>query len=51
MIACDLVSAGLIAVLLLVMSDTTAWISLVAIGGVAAAKSFYAPAANAALPT
>jgi MFS family permease len=50
MVTCDLVSAVLIALLLLVRSDTTAWISLVAIGGSAAAKSFYAPAANAALP-
>ena len=50
MVACDLASAGLIALLLLVRGDTTAWISLVAIGGVAAAKSFYAPAATAALP-
>jgi MFS family permease len=50
MVTCDLVSAALIAMLLLVRSDKTAWISLVAIGGAAAAKSFYAPAANAALP-
>ncbi|MEP7054522.1 MAG: MFS transporter [Actinomycetota bacterium] len=50
MVTADLLSAVLIALLLFVRSDSTAWISLVAIGGVAAAKSFYAPAANAALP-
>lgn len=50
MVICDVASAGLIALLLLVRTDTTAWISLVAIGGAAAAKSFYAPASSAALP-
>ncbi|MDQ1709734.1 MAG: hypothetical protein QOG49_1119 [Frankiaceae bacterium] len=50
MVICDVGSAGLIALLLLVRSDTTAWISLVAIGVAAAAKSFYAPASSAALP-
>lgn len=50
MVICDVVSAALIALLLLVRSDSTAWISLVAIGGVAAAKAFYAPASQAALP-
>lgn len=50
MVACDVASAGLIALLLLVRSDSTAWISLVAIGGVAAVKAFYAPASSAALP-
>lgn len=50
MVVCDLVSAAVIALLLLVRSDATAWISLVAISGVASAKAFYAPASNAALP-
>jgi MFS family permease len=50
MIVCDLVSAALIALLLLVRSEETAWIALVAIGGVAAAKAFYTPASSAAIP-
>jgi MFS family permease len=50
MVICDVASAGLICLLLLVRSDSTAWISLVAIGGCAAAKAFYAPASSAALP-
>lgn len=50
MVVCDLVSAGMVALLLLVRTDATAWISLVAIGGVAAAKALYSPASQAALP-
>jgi MFS family permease len=50
MIAADVVSAILISLLLLVRSSGTAWISLVALSGVAGAKAFYAPAAAAALP-
>jgi MFS family permease len=50
MVGCDLVSAALVAMLLLVRSETTAWIALVAIGGVAAAKAFYTPASSAAIP-
>jgi MFS family permease len=50
MIACDLVSAAMVALLLLVRREETAWIALVAIGGVAAAKAFYTPAGSAAVP-
>lgn len=50
MIICDIVSAVLVALLLLVRSEATAWIALVAIGGVAAAKAFYTPASSAAIP-
>ncbi len=50
MVVADLVSAVLILLLLLVRSESTAWVALVAIGGVAAAKAFYSPAASAALP-
>ncbi len=50
MIACDLVSAGLVLLLLLVDSPGTAWIAVLAIGGVAAAKAFVQPASAAALP-
>ncbi|MET9730535.1 MFS transporter [Streptomyces sp. NPDC006458] len=50
MIVCDLLSAGFIATLLLVRSESTAWIALIALGGVAGVKAFHAPAANAALP-
>ncbi|MEO6712683.1 MAG: MFS transporter [Mycobacteriales bacterium] len=50
MIICDVVSAGLIGLLLLVRSDTTAWIAIAAIGGTAMAKAFYAPASQAAMP-
>jgi MFS family permease len=44
--------AGVVAVLslLLVRSSTTAWLALVGVGGVAVAKAFYSPAAQAALP-
>jgi MFS family permease len=44
--------AALAAVLLLlaVRSAGTAWLALVAVGGVAVAKAFYSPAASAALP-
>lgn len=50
MVACDLISAAMVGLLLLVRSDATAWISLVAIGGVAATKAFYAPASQASIP-
>ncbi|MFF9105664.1 MFS transporter [Streptomyces rubrogriseus] len=50
MIICDLLSAGFIATLFLVRTESTAWIALIALGGVAGVKAFYGPAANAALP-
>lgn len=50
MVGADLVSAGLITLLLLVRTSATAWIALVAVSGVAGAKAFYSPAASAALP-
>lgn len=50
MIACDLVSAGFVALLFLVRTGSTAWIAVVALGGVAAVKAFYGPAVNAATP-
>ena len=50
MVGCDLISAAMVLLLLLVRSETTAWISFVAIGGVAATKAFYAPASQSAIP-
>ncbi|MET9382755.1 MFS transporter [Streptomyces sp. NPDC002928] len=50
MILCDLLSAAFIATLFLVRDESTAWIALIALGGVAGVKAFYGPAANAALP-
>jgi MFS family permease len=50
MIVCDVLSAAFIATLFLVRSQSTAWIALIALGGVAGVKAFYGPAANAALP-
>ena len=50
LVVADLISAVLVCALLLVHSERTAWVALVAIGGVAAAKAFYLPASNAALP-
>jgi MFS family permease len=50
MVVADLASAVLVLGLLLVQSSGTAWVALVAIGGVAAAKAFYQPASSAALP-
>jgi MFS family permease len=50
MVIADVVSAVLILGLLLVRSSGTAWISLVALSGVAGAKAFYSPAGAAALP-
>lgn len=50
MVTADVVSAALILLLLLVRSEGTAWIAIVALGGVAGAKAFYSPAASAALP-
>lgn len=51
MVACDLVSAGCVVLLLLVRTERTAFVALVAIGGVAAAKAFFTPSATAAVPT
>ncbi len=50
MIACDIGSAGFIALLLLVRSESTAWIAVLALCGVASLKAFYGPAVNAATP-
>ncbi|HEX5540227.1 MAG TPA: MFS transporter [Micromonospora sp.] len=50
MMAANLVALVTILLLLGVRSAATAWLALVAIGGVAAAKAFYSPAAQAALP-
>jgi MFS family permease len=50
MIACDVASAGFIALLLLVRGESTAWIAVLALGGVASLKAFYGPAVNAAIP-
>jgi MFS family permease len=50
MVSADLISAGLISLLLLVRTSGTAWIALVALSGVAGAKAFYSPASSAALP-
>ena len=50
MVIADLASAILVLLLLLVESESTAWLALVAVGGVAAAKSFFTPASNAAIP-
>ena len=50
MVLADIASAALVCVLLLVRGPATAWIALVAIGGIAVAKAFYSPASSAALP-
>ena len=50
MVVADFASAVLILLLLLVRSESTVWIALVAIGGVAVAKSFFTPASSAAIP-
>lgn len=50
LVVADLGSAILVSALLLVRDTRTAWVALVVIGGVAAAKAFYGPASSAALP-
>lgn len=50
LVTADLFSAVLICALLAVRSSGTAWIAVITIGAVAAAKSFYQPASSAALP-
>lgn len=50
MVVADLVSAALVLLLLVVRSEATAWVALVAIGGIAAAKAFFTPASSAAIP-
>ena len=50
MVATNAVSVAFALLLLLVRSDATAWVALVGVGGIAAAKAFYQPAAGAALP-
>lgn len=51
MVTCDLLSAGSVALLMLVRTEQTAFVALLAIGGVAAAKAFFTPSATAAVPT
>jgi MFS family permease len=50
MIVSNVVALGAVLLLLGVRSAGTAWLAMVAIGVVAVAKSFYSPAAQAALP-
>ncbi len=50
LITSNLASAASVLLLLLVRSEATAWIALVAVGAVAVSKAFYAPASQAALP-
>jgi len=50
MMAANLTALFAVLLLLAVRSGTTAWLALVAIAGVAVAKGFYSPAAQAALP-
>lgn len=50
MIVCDVASAGFIALLLLVRGESTAWIAVLSLGGVASLKAFYGPAVSAATP-
>jgi MFS family permease len=50
LIVSNLASAGSVLLLLLVRSEATAWIALVAVGAVAMSKAFYTPASQAALP-
>jgi MFS family permease len=50
LVVADLASAALVVALVLVHSPGTAWVAIVAIGGVAVAKAFYNPASAAALP-
>ncbi|MEV6926170.1 MFS transporter [Dactylosporangium sp. NPDC051485] len=50
LIAADLSMAACALALLLVRTASTAWVALVAVGAIAVAKAFFAPAAQAALP-
>ncbi len=50
MVVADVVSAAVVLLLLAVRSAGTAWVALVAVAGVAAAKAFYEPASASALP-
>lgn len=50
LIAADVLCAALVPLLLLVRDAATAWIALVVMGGLAAAKAFTFPASSAALP-
>ncbi|GAA3457684.1 MFS transporter [Dactylosporangium matsuzakiense] len=50
LIAADLAMAACALLLLLVRTEATAWIALVAVGAIAVAKAFFSPAAQAALP-
>ncbi|MER7007471.1 MFS transporter [Dactylosporangium sp. NPDC000555] len=50
LIIADLAMAACALALLLVRTPATAWVALVAVGAIAVAKAFFAPAAQAALP-
>jgi len=50
MVASNLACLAVMSLLLLVRDAGTAWLALVAVGGMAVAKAFYSPAASAALP-
>ena len=50
-VGCEAVSAALVLLLLLVRTPGTVWVSIVAVGGVAAAKAFMQPASSAAQPS
>ncbi len=50
MMAANVAALAAVLLLLAVRSAGTAWLALVAVGGVAVAKAFYSPAASAALP-
>ncbi|MEV8517234.1 MFS transporter [Dactylosporangium sp. NPDC051484] len=50
LIVADLAMAACALALLLVRTPATAWVALVAVGAIAVAKAFFAPAAQAALP-
>ena len=47
----DLASAMSVSLLLFVQSENTAWIAIVAYAGLAASKAFFAPTANAMVPS
>jgi len=51
LVTCDLASAACVALAFLVRTPQTVFIALLAVGGVAAAKAFFAPVATAAVAT
>lgn len=50
MVACDVSSAGFTGLLFFVREEKTSFIAVIAIGAVAAAKAFFTPSSNAAVP-